>query len=136
MLLEGRTLYVVRNEQERIVPVEMSADFLRGTAGEGFTDGSLNYPTTIASYDAGTRLLAVNSQFGARDSGNDPELPFTVSGIPTPGQTTASATASAAGSGVPVPETGGLPVGAILAIAALAGGAGALMASRRVWRGR
>ncbi len=119
LLLEGRTLYVVRNEQERIVPVEMSPDFLSGSAGEAFTDESLNYPTTIAAYDGG--LLAVNSQFGARDSGTDPELPFTVSGIPIPGQASASASASA----VPVPDTGGLPP-ALLSLAALLAGVGAL----------
>lgn len=142
ILLRGRTLYVVRNEQERVVPVEMSADFLRGEAGEGFTNGSLNYPTTIAAYEGGSRLLAVNSQFAARDSGSAPDLPFAVSGIPVPGRATASASASTSvsassgASAVPVPETGGPPaVAAVLALPALLA-AGALVAGRRALRGR
>lgn len=134
LLLEGRTLYVVRNQDERIVPVELSADYLSGSAGESFTDDSLMYPTTIAAYDG--RLLAVNSQFDASESGTDPELPFTVSGIQIPGQASASATASASASAVPVPDTGGPPVGMALALAALVVGAGALAAGRRVVRGR
>ena len=138
ILLDGRTLYVVRNEDERIVPVELSADFLSGSAGEGFTDDSFMYPTTIAAYDGG--LLAVNSQFDARDSGTNPELPFTVSGIEIPGRATApagaSASASASASAVPVPDTGGVPAGTVLALAALVLGAGALAVGRRALRGR
>ena len=130
LLLIGRTLYVVRNEDERIVPVELSSDFLSGTAGEGFTDDSLMYPTTIASY--GGRLLAVNSQFDVRDRGGDPELPFAVSGIDIPGQVSASASASA----VPVPDTGGFALGTVLALAALVVGTGALTVGWRVARGR
>ncbi len=78
LLLEGQTLYVVRNQNELIVPVELSADLTSGTAGEGFTNDSLRYPTTIAAYDG--RLLAVNSQFDVRDSGGNPDLPFSVYG--------------------------------------------------------
>ena len=138
LLLLGRTLYVVRNQNESIVPVELSRFFSSGTAGEGFTDNSLMYPTTIAAYDG--RLLAVNSQFDARDEGRRPELPFTVSGIqipdaaaPTSASATAgssaSATASAAASvsAVPVPETGGVPVGTVLILAAVLAGTGALV---------
>ena len=134
LLLIGRTLYVVRNQYEEIVPVELSADFLSGSAGEGFTDGSLNYPTTIAAYDG--RLLAVNSQFDVRDSGGDPELPFTVSGIDVPGQASASATASASASAVPVPDTGGPPVGTVLVLGALVAVAGAVSVGRWAVSGR
>ena len=143
LLLLGRTLYVVRNQNELIVPVELSADYSSGTAGEGFTDDSLMYPTTIAAYDG--RLLAVNSQFDARDAGRRPDLPFTVSDIPIPedaapssasalasatagSSATASATASASASGSAssVPDTGGVPPGAFALVAALVAGAGAL----------
>lgn len=82
ILLDGQTLYVVRNQQALIVPVELSEDFTSGEVGEGFTDPSLAYPTTIAKYD--NRLLVVNSQFDRRRSGEDPELPFTVSEIEIP----------------------------------------------------
>ena len=124
LLLIGRTLYVVRNQFEEIVPVELSADYLSGSAGESFTDDSLTYPTTIAAYDG--RLLVVNSQFEAIEGGTDPELPFTVSGIPIPGQASASATASASASAVPVPDTGGPPLATLLPLVALLAGAGAL----------
>ncbi|CAM3682902.1 SMP-30/gluconolactonase/LRE family protein [Deinococcus frigens] len=79
ILLEGQTLYVVRNADVIIVPVTLSADFGRGTLGTPFSDGSLRYPTTIAQ--EGKRLLVVNSQFDRRGEGKNPELPFTVSDI-------------------------------------------------------
>ena len=81
MLLDGRLLYVVRNQDEQIVPVGLGEDFATGTLSEPFTDPSFNFPTTIARYD--TCLLVVNSQFGAQQTGQ-PELPFTVSAIPIP----------------------------------------------------
>lgn len=77
ILLEGQTLYVVRNQQGEIVPVELDETFSSGEVGEGFSDPSLRYPTTIAGYD--DRLLVVNAQFDER--GGDPEIPFTVSDI-------------------------------------------------------
>ena len=131
LLLLGRTLYVVRNQNEVIVPVELSADYASGTAGEGFTDDSFMYPTTIAAHEG--RLLAVNSQFDARDEGRPPELPFTVSDVPIPGSAApssagSSAAASGSASPVPVPDTGGIPPGALLLYAALLAGAGALAA--------
>jgi Cu-Zn family superoxide dismutase len=82
ILLDGQTLYVVRNRQALIFPVELSEDFASGEVGEGFTDPSLAYPTAIAKHD--DRLLVVNSQFDRRQSGEDPELPFTVSEIEIP----------------------------------------------------
>jgi sugar lactone lactonase YvrE len=143
LLLLGRTLYVVRNQNEVIVPVELSPDYSSGTAGEGFTDDSLMYPTTIAAYDG--RLLAVNSQFDARDEGRQPDLPFTVSDIPIPqdaapasasatagssatasATATATASATASGSAPSVPDTGGVPPGAVVLLAALLAGAGAI----------
>lgn len=82
MALNGQMLYVIQNQQELIVPIDMDADFRSGVAGEPFTDDALNYPTTLALTGDG-RALVVNSQFGARESG-DPELPFTVVSIPLP----------------------------------------------------
>ena len=141
ILLLGRTLYVVRNQDEVIVPVELSPDYASGTAGEGFTNDSLMYPTTIAARDG--RLLAVNSQFDARDEGRPPELPFTVSDIPIPqsaapasASASASAASSATGAASPVPDTGGVSPGALLSLAALVSGIGALALGygvRRRW---
>jgi len=80
ILLEGQTLYVVRNAQGVIVPVELDEEFASGEVGGGFTDPSFSYPTTIASYEG--RLLVVNAQFDER--GGNPELHFTVSDIQIP----------------------------------------------------
>lgn len=79
ILLDGQTLYVVRNADVIIVPITMSADFAAGTMGRPFSDPSLRYPTTIAQ--AGNRLLVVNSQFNKRSANEAPETPFTVSDI-------------------------------------------------------
>ncbi len=79
ILLDGQTLYVVRNQDVVIVPVTLSADFGTGTLGTPFSDDSLRYPTTIAQ--EGKRLLVVNAQFNKRGEGLTPELPFTVSDI-------------------------------------------------------
>ena len=117
ILLDGQTLYVVRNQQELIVPVELSADFSSGTAGEPFTDESFMYPTTIAQ--SGDDLFAVNSQFNARETGN-PELPFNVSSVQIPEE--------AAGSSDDMPDTGGPNPLLLLggAVAAVVVGIGAL----------
>jgi sugar lactone lactonase YvrE len=80
LLLDGRTVYVVRNEQELIVPVELSGEYTNGQVGEPFTDPSFAFPTTIAKTDG--RLLVVNSQFDKREG--EPELPFTVSSVEVP----------------------------------------------------
>ncbi len=82
ILLDGGTLFVARNSAELIVPVTLSEDYSSGTVGEGFSDPSLLYPTTIAK--AGDTLLVVNSQFNNRGEGVSPELPFTVSRIAIP----------------------------------------------------
>ena len=79
MVLDGQTLYAVTEGE--ITQVEMSDDYTSGTIGESFAVPSFTSPTTIAKYD--DRLLVVNSQFDARESGN-PELPFTVSDVPIP----------------------------------------------------
>jgi sugar lactone lactonase YvrE len=80
LLLDGRTVYAVRNEQELIVPVKLSTDYISGEVGEPFTDPSFAFPTTIAKTDG--RLLVVNSQFDKREG--EPELPFTVSSVEVP----------------------------------------------------
>ena len=82
ILLDGGTLYVTRNSAGLIVPVTLSDDYSSGTVGEGFSDPSFIYPTTIAK--AGDTLLVVNSQFNNRGEGVSPELPFTVSRVAIP----------------------------------------------------
>jgi WD40 repeat protein len=80
LLLDGRTVYVVRNEQELIVPVKLSGEYISGEVGEAFTDPSFAFPTTIAKTDG--RFLVVNSQFDKQEG--EPELPFTVSSVEVP----------------------------------------------------
>jgi len=80
LLLDGRTVYVVRNEQELIVPVELSGEYSSGEVGKPFTDPSFAFPTTIAKTDG--RLLVVNSQLDKREG--QPNLPFTVSRVEAP----------------------------------------------------
>ena len=82
ILLDVQTLYVVLGRDGVIVPVELSEDFASGEVGEAFSDPSFARPTTIAKY--GDHLLVVNSQFNRRESGESPELPFTVSAIEVP----------------------------------------------------
>lgn len=82
LLLDGQTLYVVRNQQEAIVPVTLSTDFLSGTLGTPITSERLRYPTTIAQV-LPNFLLAVNSQFDERNGGA-PSLPFTVARVRIP----------------------------------------------------
>jgi sugar lactone lactonase YvrE len=80
LLLDGRTVYVVRNEQALIVPVKLSGEYISGEVGEPFTDPSFAYPTTIAKTDG--RLLVVNSQFDKQEG--EAKLPFTVSSVEVP----------------------------------------------------
>jgi sugar lactone lactonase YvrE len=62
LLLSGRTLYVVRNRNNRIVLVNLQADLSRGTVTRSITSGNFDVPTTVARI--GSRLYAVNARFG------------------------------------------------------------------------
>jgi sugar lactone lactonase YvrE len=77
--LAEQTLWVVRGGQ--ITRVELSPDFATGTVGASFADPSFTDPTTLAGFDG--CLLVVNSQFSQQQG--QPQLPFTVSGVPIPG---------------------------------------------------
>ena len=78
LVLNGQTLYVVRETPAEVVPVALADDFASGEVGTAFTDPSLDLPTTAAQ--VGERLLIVNSQL----DGTPVELPFTVSSISVP----------------------------------------------------
>lgn len=79
LVLDRQTLYAVTGS--KISRVRLSDDYASGTVEDSFSYPSFKSPTTIDKYD--DRLLVVNSQFDARESGN-PELPFTVSDVPIP----------------------------------------------------
>lgn len=78
--LRGRTLWAVAGGA--IVKVRLSDDLTRGRVVSRTVDPSFKSPTTNAL--ARGRMLVVNSQFAARNSGVPPVLPFTVSSIPIP----------------------------------------------------
>jgi sugar lactone lactonase YvrE len=61
ILLDGRTLYVVRNQQNRIAVVRLAPDFASGSVVGYLTDPGLDVPTTIAEF--GHALYAVNARF-------------------------------------------------------------------------
>jgi len=61
LLLRGRTLYVVRNSDNRIAVVSLSADLASGRVTRTITSRSFDIPTTVARI--GARLYAVNARF-------------------------------------------------------------------------
>ncbi len=61
ILLQGNTLYVVRNRSNEIVELRMSPDFLSATFVDTLTDPDFDVPTTIAMQ--GSRLYVVNARF-------------------------------------------------------------------------
>jgi sugar lactone lactonase YvrE len=62
LLLRGRTLYVVRNRDNRIAVVRLSADLSSGRVTRTIRSRAFDVPTTIARIDG--RLYAVNARFG------------------------------------------------------------------------
>lgn len=82
-LLDGRSLYVVRNSPGVVARIELSDDYLSGEVVEEIEDPSFDYPTTLAEHDG--RLFVVNSQLDS--AGETADLPFTVSAVPFPGAT-------------------------------------------------
>ena len=61
LLLDGRTLYVVRNQQNRVAVVELNRRLTSGTVVAHLTDPDFDIPTTID--ERGKRLYAVNARF-------------------------------------------------------------------------
>ena len=82
ILLNGKTLYVSRNQQGLIVKLQLSDDLASGSVVSSTTDPLLAYPTTLAWAEG--RLLVVNSQFNKRGPGLQPVLPFTITSMPAP----------------------------------------------------
>ena len=82
LVLNGSKLYVVRNQQERIVDMRLSRSLTQARQRRSFTSSKFMFPTTAAL--AKGRLLVVNSQFDRRNSGQPPELPFTVASVKRP----------------------------------------------------
>ena len=62
ILLQGTTLYVVRNQLDQIAEIQLSPDLSSGTLIDTITDENFDVPTTLALF--GSRLYAVNARFG------------------------------------------------------------------------
>lgn len=62
ILLQGKTLYVVRNQLNQIAVVNLSTDFTSGQIVDVLTNPLFRVPTTIAKF--GSVLYAVNARFG------------------------------------------------------------------------
>ena len=80
LVLKGRTLYVVRNQQELIAEVKLDGKARSARIVGQTTSPLFQYPTTAAL--AQGRLLVVNSQFDQR--GGDPVEPFTGASVTRP----------------------------------------------------
>jgi sugar lactone lactonase YvrE len=62
ILLDGRTLYVVQNQLNRVAVIRVDSALTSGRVLRHITDSRLAVPTTID--DFGRRLYAVNARFG------------------------------------------------------------------------
>ena len=62
LLLDGRTLYVVQNRDNKVAVFELSHDLTKATFVRTITDPDLDVPTTIDQ--SGHRLYVVNARFG------------------------------------------------------------------------
>ena len=63
ILLDGKTLYVVRNRQNQIAVIRLTSDLSSGKVTGTLTSPDFQVPTTIAQH--GNNLYAVNAKFGA-----------------------------------------------------------------------
>ena len=61
ILLEGRTLWAVRNNDNRIEQYQLGGTLRTGTLTKVVTSGAFQVPTTVARF--GDRLAAVNAKF-------------------------------------------------------------------------
>ena len=67
ILLDGRTLYVVRNQVNQIAVVDLAPDLSSGGLVDTITDPDFDVPTTVAEF--GNSLYAVNARFGTDPDG-------------------------------------------------------------------
>jgi sugar lactone lactonase YvrE len=79
LVLDGRTLYVVRQGEQEIVTVSLAADLKSGQVVNRFKNPALAWPATAARVN--DQLVVVNTQFNKRQS-NDARTPFSLVGVP------------------------------------------------------
>jgi sugar lactone lactonase YvrE len=68
ILLDGKTLYVVQNQNNAIAVIRLSSDLASGVVRTRITDSDFNVPTTIDEF--GHWLYAVNARFGQANPGS------------------------------------------------------------------
>lgn len=101
LLLDGQTLWVMRNAAGTLVTLNLAADFKSATVVTTTTDPDFDFPTTFAR--VGDQLLVVNSQLNKRTANQAPNLPFAILGLPVPG-TTSSPVPAPSATPAPVPS--------------------------------
>ena len=79
LVLDGHTLYVVRQTAVEIVTVLLSDGMTRGRVVSRLQDAALAWPATAVK--VGDELIVVNTQFNTRDS-NTARRPFTFVRVP------------------------------------------------------
>jgi superoxide dismutase, Cu-Zn family len=77
LVLRGRRLYVIRNEDAKIDVVKLGRDLRRGVVVGSIADPRFRFPTT--GDFLGRKLLVVNGQLDKL--GGTPTPPFTVSAV-------------------------------------------------------
>ena len=77
ILLQGSTLYVVRNQLNEIDVVELSANLLQGEVTRVITSPLFDIPTTIARF--GNSLYAINARFSTPPT---PTTTYTIAKVP------------------------------------------------------
>lgn len=78
LVLDGQTLYVVRQTANQIATLNINADFTSATVVSRFSNG-LTWPATAAK--VGNDLVVVNTQFNTREN-NTTARPFTLLRVP------------------------------------------------------
>jgi sugar lactone lactonase YvrE len=68
LLLEGKTIFVMRNRINTIAVIELSPDFSSGVLQREITDPNFDVPTTIDRL--GNRLYLVQARFGVENPGS------------------------------------------------------------------
>ena len=130
MLLDGQTLYVMRNAAEALVTLRLAPDFASATVAETTSDPEFDFPTTFAR--VGDRFLVVNSQLDKRGRNEPPALPFVVLSIPVPGAAPGLPATGGGGGQAAPPLSGWLAAGSAVAATVLLGVAlGAARVRRR-----
>lgn len=79
LLLLGRTLFVVRNQNNEVAVVSLNRAGTRGEIVARLTDPRFDTPTTVAAF--GKRLYLPNARFNVTPA---PDTPYTAVAIPRP----------------------------------------------------